>query len=231
MEHAGVTVTAVVCCGWPARAANVAKIVQDLQAATVTPDTIIVLDNFSDGSAFADLEDQVRVVAGHNWECRGKYVVGLLQFADFYLLNDDDMTVGARTLEQLLATGRPGTNYVTANRAVSLTASRKLSEGHVFDAQDVTQETPADVIYGSSAFMTHQALLTMFDAESRLRHKWPVEGDDILAGLANDVLIQPMRGDAAFRWLPDGGVAMASRPDYWTMRDDFTFDALDALAK
>lgn len=224
------TVTAVVCCGWPERAANVARIVDDMLAGTVRPDTIIVLDNFSDGTAFRHLEDRARVVSGHNWECRGKYIVGLLAFSDFYLLNDDDMTVGARTLERLIETARDG-NYVTANRAVVLPANRKLSEGVVFDAHTLSAPAPADVIYGSSAFMTRAALLNMLEPEGRLRHRWPVEGDDILAGLANDVLIQPMRDDAAFRWLPDGGVAMQHRPGYWSMRDEFTLDALAALGK
>lgn len=226
------TVTAVVCCGWSQRAGNVAQIIHDMRAATVVPDTIIVLDNFGDGSAFQDLRADAHVVTGHNWECRGKYIVGLLKFADFYLLNDDDITLSRRTLEQLVATAPavPG-NYVTANRAVTLTKSRKLSEGVVFDAHDLHRPRRADVIYGSSAFMSHQALLTMLDAESRLRHKWPVEGDDILAGLANDVLMQPMRGDSAFRWLPDCGVAMQTEPGYWTMRDEFTSDALQVLGK
>lgn len=224
-------VTAVVCAGWSERASNVARIVADMQAGTVAPDTIIVLDNFSGGAAFARLPG-VHVVAGHNWECRGKYVAGLLRFADFYLLSDDDMTVGPGTLERLLALAPAGVpNHVTANRAVTLPESRLLSHGTVFDAHDLTVPTPADVIYGSCAFMTHHALLSMLDAEARLRHKWPVEGDDILAGLANDVLMQPMQGDAAFQWLPDHGVAMQDDPGYLSMRDAFTLDALAALGK
>lgn len=224
-------VTAVVCCGWAERAGNVDRIVSDMLAGTIKPDTIIVLDNFSDGQAFTHLQNRVRIVAGHNWECRGKYVAGLLAFADFYLLNDDDMTIGHRTVEQLVVTGDPETNRVTANRGVSLTPSRKLSEGVVFDAHQIQKPSRADAIYGSSAFMSHRALLNMLSVEARLRHKWPVEGDDILAGLANDVLIQPMHGDAAFRWLPDGGVAMQNRPGYWPMRDQFTLDALEVLGK
>jgi hypothetical protein len=225
------TVTAVVCCGWPERAANVSQIVRDMRAGTVSPDTIIVLDNFGDGSTFADLAiGDLHVISGHNWECRGKYIAGLLRFADYYLLNDDDMTVGPKTLERLTETAGTG-NYVTANRGVQLPKSRRLSHGVAFDASATDKPTRADLIYGSSAFMSHGAILSMLDAESKLRHKWPVEGDDILAGLANDVLIQPMNGDAAFRWLPDGGVAMGHHPDYFAMRDEFTQDALEALGK
>ncbi len=226
------TVTAVVCCGWKQRADNVSTIVSDMRSGTVAPNTIIVLDNFSDGTAFAELaSENVHVVAGHNWECRGKYVAGLLKFANYYLLNDDDITVSPRTLQRLLETAPVDDNYVTANRGVVLNDSRKLSKGIVFDAHDIYQPSRADVIYGSCAFMSHQALMSMFTAEAKLRHRWPVQGDDILAGLANSVTIQPMHGDAAFRWLPDAGVAMAKHPDYTSMRDRFTSDALQALGR
>lgn len=225
-------VTAVVCAYWPERFDNVELIVRDMLAGTVKPDTLIVLNNnpaYDLSNRFAEYYQQgVRVLQGWNTECRGKYVIGLLAFADYYLLNDDDITVGPRTLEYLTANAHR--DIVTANRGIAM-HNDSFFEGTIVDHDSIDIQQFVDSICGCSAFMSHSALVRTIALEEKIRHKWPTEGDDIIAGLANkgNVVVFPMKDDYAWRWLDTGGVAMNSAPDYYDMRDSFTRDVLAAL--
>lgn len=220
--------TAVVTAYWPERFDNVERIVQDLQSCTRPPDTLIVLNNNPEHRGRFDHLEGVSPIEGTNWECRGKYVAGLLAFADYYLLNDDDITVGPRTIERLLERAHP--DFITANRGVVL-RSDSYYEGYVYDADTTSNDVLVHGFCGSSLFASHAALVRVLGAEVPLRHKWPTEGDDILAGLANrgKSVIIPMQGAFAWQYLPDWGVAMNLAENYYKMRDEFTIDALREL--
>lgn len=222
------TLTAVVTAFWPERFENVELIVHDLQECERPPDTLIVLNNNPEHpDAFDHLEDVLHI-KGTNWECRGKYIAGLLAFADYYLLNDDDITVGPGTTWRLMRDAYPG--CITANRGVVMHTD-SFYEGEVFDADQVEVKTKVDGFCGSSLFASHQALVRTLAAEIPLRKRWPTEGDDILAGLANGqyAVIMPMAGSEAWAYLPDCGVAMCFAEYYYKMRDEFTLDALKAV--
>lgn len=223
-------ITAVVCAHWFERFNNVDCIVADLLEGTTRPNTIIILNNnpyFPD--RFKRWEERgVKVTGGWNTECRGKYVAGLLAYADYYLLMDDDFSVGKRTLEFLVERAYPG--LVTANRgAIMRTDSFYAAE--LVDADKIQIPQRVTSIHGSGVFMAHSALLRMFALESQIRDRWPTEGDDILAGLANKghVEIFPMKGEAAWVPLDTCGVAMNKAKGYYEMRDEFTRDVLAVL--
>lgn len=224
------TLTALVTAYWQERFENVDRILLDLQRCNRPPDTLIVLNNNPAYPNHFDNREGVLVIKGHNWECRGKYVAALLSYADYYLLNDDDITVGRNTTRRLMEDAHPG--CITANRGVTL-AGDSFYEGRVYDADGISEPVHIDGFCGSSLFTSHDALIKTIAAEMPLRSKWPTEGDDILAGLANrgQSRILPMQGEDAWLNLSDCGVAMNMAVGYYEMRDEFTFDALNHLGR
>jgi hypothetical protein len=224
-------VTAIVCAYYPERFANVDLIVRDLLDGTRPPDAVIILNNNEQHpNRFDDFKTEgVRILSGWNTECRGKYVAAMLTWADYYLLMDDDITVGRRTLESLLEIAHP--EIVTANRGTALVEGYPISNALSVDADAIDEPRNVDTIQGCSAFMSHRALARTLLAETTLRVKWPTEGDDILAGFANpgNVTIFPMKGESAWRWLDTGGVAMNRDGGYLSMRDEFAKDVMEAL--
>jgi hypothetical protein len=224
------TLTAIITAYWPERFENVERIIRDLKGSYRVPDTIIVLNNNPEYPDYFDKFDGIRQIKGTNWECRGKYVAALLAFADYYLLNDDDITVSRMTTDRLLRSAYPG--CITANRGIVMTTD-SFYEGEVWDADHIDQAVKVDSFCGSCMFMSHEALVNTLAAEMPLRKTWPVEGDDILAGLANraQAILQPMLGNAAWIPLGDCGVAMNFAEGYYDMRDRFTLDALNQLGR
>lgn len=229
-----VTVTAVVCAFWPERFANVERIVVDLQHGSVTPDRIVVLNNNPDHPCrFQHLaNERVATLEGHNTECRGKFVTALYHPADYYLLADDDTTVGPKTIECLLRHAAPG--FVTGYWGVRLSPTGSFRDGQIISPQNVTAPTKVDAFHGRIMFMAHDALVSMFAAEGHIRLRDPGSsyvGDDILAGLANrdNAWIVPMCGDETFVDLDQMGVAMQQRAGYFEDRDRFTTAAVAAL--
>ena len=230
-------VTAVVCAYWPERFKNVGQIVNDLCAGTRAPDHIIILNNNPDHPRqFEHLKRPgIDVVTGFNTETRGKYVAALFVQADYYLLMDDDITIGKLALEYLMKRAHP--DLVTANRGVLMRPDNSFFNGALADADKVPYDYPADSVCGCGVFVSHRALVKMFAAEEGLRSEWPTAGDDILLGLANkgNVVIFPMIKEKAWIWLDDGGVALCDgngvlgKQDYYHMRDQFTREALEHL--
>lgn len=225
------TVTAIVCAFYPERFGNVDIIVNDLLNGTVKPNNTIILNNNEEHpNRFDDWKDRgVHVLSGWNTECRGKYVAAMLIWADYYLLNDDDISVGPKTLEALLEVAHP--DIVTANRGTALQHNAPMSAATSVDADSIHEPRKVNTIQGCSAFMSHTALANTLLAETKLRAKWPTAGDDILAGFANpgNVTIYPMKDERAWRWLDTNGVAMNSVGGYMPMRDDFTNDVMEVL--
>lgn len=224
------TITAVVCGGWSERAANVYRIVHDLQHGTVAPDRIFVLDNTEeDPSPFARLaDDNVKVLRGFNTECHGKFVAALYAPADYYLLADDDTSVGPRSIEVLMRNAHPG--FVTGYWGVLLQEGSFRHGTLVFPGQ-VVETIRVDAFHGRVLFMAHDALIRMFEAEGKIRTDGDMVGDDILAGLANPKgsVIVPMIGKSGFIDLSEEGVAMNSGEEYFEERDAFTRRALEIL--
>lgn len=228
-------VVAVVVSFWPERTANVVQIVRDLLDSTRPPDRVIVLDNNPDGPGmFRQVDwgtDIVDIVEGSaNWETRGKYVVGLLDPADFYVLCDDDTSVGPRSIEVML--NHAGPNSVFGYWGVRL-QGESFMDGSIIQPAHVRWPTPVDAFHGRVIFASWQALLNMLALETKVRlgpDRWPAEGDDLIIGLANPdgSAVVPLEGDAAFVDLDDGGVAMQHRPGYFEMRDEFCAAVLRA---
>lgn len=225
-------VTALVCAYWPERFDNVDRIVWDILCGTKVPDTVMILNNNPDlehAHRFDEWKEAgVKVTQGWNTETRGKYVAALLAHADYYLLMDDDITVSRRTLEFLLRQRHPA--LVTANRGV-LMKDDSFFNGHIVDADQITEEVKVDSICGCGVFISHRGIVNTLAAEETLRAKWPTAGDDILVGFANkgNVWVFPMHGDDAFVWLDTCGVALCDQEGYYEMRDEFTRDVLATL--
>lgn len=230
---------AVVCSYWNGRYDNVFQIIDDLAAGSRPPDRIILLDN---GDNFGHDPfgyrnrgpGNVDIIGGHNWECRGKFVVGLLDAADYYLFCDDDTTVGPTTCEELLAAADGRRGFVTGYWGVIL-SGWSFMRGQVIGIPSPGVEIRVDAFHGRVMFMAYDALVRCLALEEWVRvrtgnrKRWPTEGDDLICGLANPgscmVHLSP---SGVYRDLDQGPEAMQQAPGYFTMRDEFCVDVLAA---
>lgn len=227
-------VTAVVAAYWPERTENVYRIVNDIRFGTICPDRIIIWNNGAKrvlpGPRGHELMNVDEIHAPANYECRGKFVAGLLDASDYYLFMDDDTTVGPKTLECFLHYAHRGCvyGYWGVQLATNPDGSKSFANGTLVGPGLVNAPTRVDAFHGRGMFVAYDALVRMFAAEERVRleTKWKTEGDDLLIGLANEGEIIPMRGDEMFVDLSEEGVAMCHAPGYFEMRDEFLNDAL-----
>lgn len=223
---------AVICAYWPSRLENLHRIVQDLKAGTVQPDKIVILNNNKD-FRIEPIEGVEIINSELNSRTRGKYIIGLIEVYDYYLLLDDDTSVGRRTLECLLRSanreevfGYCGVSYEGGN-------------GQRTYPQGLKEKTQTQYFLGCGIFTSFYGLVRLLIVEEELRRttNWKHEGDDILVGLANNSYIIPMEGDENFVDLSWGTEAMswgsdghtAGPQEYLAMRDRFTLDAIKVI--
>ena len=221
---------AVICAYWPERFDNVRQAVEDLYNGTVLPDRVIVLNNNTQETLKIAGADVINM--GFNSECRGKFIAPLLDIADYYLLLDDDTSVRPKTLECLLRYARRGCCFGYLGCYINKEGS--FHHGDRIWPRDAKEETPVQAFCGCAMFMSFDALIRMLILEEKVRlnldKKWPTEGDDIIAGLANKSSVIPMALDEEFKDLGYKGVAMVySVPDYYEMRDEFVQDVMKVL--
>jgi len=237
------TVTAVVCTYWPGRVQNVQVIVDSLRNGSHQPDHIIVWNNNHPTELEATNDRQWggvgRWIYGAdaiinspvNYECRAKFIAAMLRHADYYVLCDDDTALGRTTLASwknaALSMGRE--RFVTGYWGVSLVAN-SFMQGIIHQPRLVSGPTAVDAFHGRVMFMGQQALVNTLDLEGAVRDRWPTEGDDLIAGLANPGTswIIPQRGEELLIDLDDGGEAMQYADGYFAMRDRFCLDVVNA---
>lgn len=232
-------VVATVVSYWPNRVGNVAAIVEALQAGSVVPDRIIVVNN---GTSDLDhlASDIVAVMrVGLNSWTRGKFVAALFEPAHYYLMMDDDTSVGLDTLKALLKAAARRRGFVTGYWGVKLTEGRSFMNGAIITPESIPEPMKVDAFHGRAVFASYDAVVRMVASEEYVRFdegnemRWPHEGDDILIGLANQVTpgcwMLPLRGDARFVDLDQCGQALQFEDAYFGERDAFTLDAVAAL--
>jgi hypothetical protein len=192
-------VVAVVCTYWPNREPNVLQILRDLAASTRRPDRVVVLNNgrFPWEHPAPPVLD-VQVIHSYNTTCRGKFIAALFEPADYYLLLDDDTSVGRTTLETLLQHAHRG--ICTGYLGCMVAPNGSVHTGGRLWPHDATAVTAVDTFCGCAMFMAFDSLVRMLQLEERVRldGEWPHQGDDILAGLANRSEVVPLQGEAKF---------------------------------
>lgn len=226
-------ITAVVLTYYPERVVNVKRIIKDLKVGTRKPDEIIVLNNNPE-VIFRD--DVTTINCSKNYFTRAKYIACLLEPSDFYLLLDDDVTVGTETLAYLesLIPADP-VHFCTGPHGVILNGD-SFSNGHNRLAREISEPIKTDSIIGNAVFCSFSALLKTLESEINIRlkdKKYLFEADDVLVGLANrPIVIYPAKRPQVFENLSENGVSLQkTNPDYLKMRDDFTKKALDVLGR
>ena len=240
------SVTAVVLGYWPKRVSNVERIVTDLLAGSVVPERIIVVlqghvamhhvqmdlavDGWFDGTV-----QVVRTTA--NFRTRAKFVAALLELADYYLLMDDDTSVGYRTVERLVTCEKMTdtlSGWCTGYWGVTLAENGSFMSGTIHQPTLLDRPRSMDGFHGRAIFADHAALTRMFQLELALRKDadgnmvFPHEGDDIILGRTSNAWLIPMRGDECFVDLDQCGEALQFNtepsPDgehYFELRDRF----------
>lgn len=226
-------VVAVIVAYWPDRHDNVRRIVNDIKNGTVVPDRIIVLNNNKD---YHTLEiDGVDVInSDFNSRCRGKFLVALMDVADYYLIFDDDCSLKPKTLEHLMDAAHPKCCYAWCGANI-VTPSTEF----VYPER-VTEEIQVDFLLGSALFVSFYAIVRMLMIENKIRleTKWKHQAEDVLIGLANHTTVIPMPlEDGSFFPLGWGSQAMAYGSDgtsegglsYLIMRQEFMNLAIQVI--
>jgi hypothetical protein len=233
-------VVAVICAFWPARIENLKRIVGDLKAGSVVPDRIIILNNNKNFKLDkSDFEGVDIINSEFNSRTRGKFVVALLDVADYYLTLDDDCSVSPKTLEAFLRYAHRKCCFGVCGISQSGGNDQRIY------STGVTEETPTETFLGGILFLSFYAIVRMLIAEERIRitTKWKHEGEDLLMGLANNSMVVPLKYDEnwdlserwkEFDWGPEAisygsDGSSAGGPDYLRMRNEFTLDAMKIL--
>jgi hypothetical protein len=176
-------ITALILTYYEQRVENVRQIIKDLNGGSRVPDKIIVFSN----NPNIKIESVPTIVSSDNYSTRAKYVACLLEPSDFYLLLDDDITVGKDTLKHLEEISMGRKDFCTSNEGVLLEGRPFHQRTSIFEDK-IEKPTPTDTLIGSMVFCSFGALLKMLQAEVKIRlkdKKYLFEGDDILMGLAN----------------------------------------------
>ncbi len=214
------------------RVQNVERIVKDLQTSTRPPDQIIIFTNNENLTfVLGNWKNVALIGSSKNYSTRAKYVACLLEPSDFYLLIDDDITVGKETIEHLERNIPLNVaSFCTSNEGVKL-LDGTFSNVEYIREFEIKEPTEADSLIGSFVFCSFEAICNMLEAEVDVRLKdkeYLLEGDDILMGLANrPITIYPAEGEKACKFLNEQGVRFGLiYGNYKLMRDKFTAKAL-----
>ncbi len=221
-------ITALITHYYPERLYHIKRIIQDLKNSTRPPDTIMVFNN--DSHVIIKEEGVICINSTHNLSGRAKYIACLLDPADYYVLLDNDITVGRKTIEHLISVIPPNSmSFCTAQQGVLLN-SKLFHERKTISEFDVDEPVKTDTLIGSFVFCSFSALVKMLEVEPQIRLKnkqWiNVPGDDILLGFANTpIIIYPARGDECVIDLSQEGVACYQEYphlEFMKLRDSFT---------
>lgn len=224
-------ITAVVLHYYSERTQNVKRIITDLKAGSRPPDKIIVFNN----NPTMDFRSDVTVInSSENFWTRAKYITCLLQPSDYYLLLDDDITVGNESLShfELLAVSN-NDDFCTSSEGL-IEDPKKYTRGQFIREREIEKPTQVDWFCGSLIFCSFNAIIKLLEAETKVRlpdKKYLFEGDDILMGIANQpIFIYPARGDEICHNISENGVNLAQKyPQYSKMRYDFAIKANQIL--
>lgn len=220
-------VVATVLTFYPERQKNVQEIVAALSSGTVVPDEIVVHNNNLDRPFYGSA---CKVVNSWNSMTRGKYFSALMCPADYYLMFDDDIKPGPKTLECLLRHADKTTCISNQGR---LLVNGSYSKGRDVWAQEVNAVTVVDSLVGQMQFLSFESILRMLAMEPSVRLKdgeYLYEGEDIFVGLCNRCTVVPMAFDERPVYMDEMGVSLgASVNNYGAMRDRFAKKATDAL--
>ncbi len=202
-------VTALVVSYWPSRIENVKTIVNDLRAGTVVPDEILVLNNNPD--IILEIEGAKVINSQFNSRSRGKLAACLMDVSNYYLLLDDDTSVGTKTLEKFLSVAHRKSCYAYCGITFG------GNNGDRIYPNQITEEVEVEYFLGCGMFLSFYALVRslMLDERLRINTKWGHEGEDITMGLANKATIIPMsKGeDETFKDLDWGEHSMSAGND------------------
>lgn len=228
-------ITAVVLCYYPERKLNVKRIINDLKNSSRPPDKIIVFNNNADTTFDFDRDGVITINSNTNFWTRAKYIICLLEPSDYYLLIDDDITVGKNSIshfESLIPPDDPA--FVTSSEGL-LEDPRTYERGKFIREREINFPTQVTYFCGSIIFCSFASLLKMLHAEIEIRlkaKKYTYEGDDVLMGVANaPITIYPAQGDELCENLNEMGVNIGTRMfnNSSKKRYDFCINALEKL--
>lgn len=232
-------ITAVIVAYWPDRFPNISAIVRDLLANTLQPDHIIVVNN-NHRATVPPMDGASVVNCGWNYTSRSKYGIAMMEPSDYYLLLDDDVSVESKCLEYFASIAYPGCCMSDCGAVMK---NNFASHAKCFKGQEVYGHVNVDLFLGSLQFVSFNAIVSMFIAESKVRlpHIIPYRSvaEDFLIALANRPNSRvvglspstPERDIKGRKQVPvyQGSGAMQHDHGYYAARNRFVYDAWVAL--
>jgi len=209
-----IKLTAVILQYYPERIQNIPRIISDLKNSSRPPDKIIVFNNNSAIKTHDHIPDDVVYMnTNYGFLGRAKYIICLLDFSDYYVLIDDDMSVSKNTLSHLLSIAQESNqSFCTAQQGVIMDG-KLFHERKTITDIEITEPTPTETLIGSFVFCSFSAIVRMLSYEQECRKKMReahlIEklGDDLLMGFSNaPIVIYPAKEDEKVIDLPEYGV-------------------------
>jgi hypothetical protein len=201
-------ITALIIHYYPERLHHIQRIVNDLKTSSRPPDHIIVFNN--DTNIEIKIEGVDCVNTTKNYLGRAKYIACLLEPSDYYLLIDNDITVGKKTIEHLIKCIPPeSTCFCTAQQGYNF--KDLLHKRKDINEWEIRKSKETDGIISSLTFCSFSAILKMLtlEIEFRLNRKMYDNAliDDLLMGMSNSPVIYPAKDEEKIISLSEEGVA------------------------
>lgn len=207
--------TAVILQYYLKRINNIPRIITDLKNSSHPPDKIIVFNNnpeIKDRSHIIN-NDVVYIDSSLGFYGRAKYIICLLDFSDYYVLIDDDISVSKNTLSHLLSIAETAKKpFCTAQQGVIMNG-KLFHERKTITDREITEPTKTETLIGSFVFCSFDAIIKMLAEEQKCRQAIrdrnliDILGDDLLMGFSNaPIIIYPAKEDEKVIDLSDGGV-------------------------
>ena len=210
-----IRVVAVILQYYSERIQNIPRIISDLKNSSRPPDRIIVFNNNSEirNTDYLKEDGVVYVDSSFGFLGRAKYIACLLDFADYYVLIDDDMSVSKNTLSHLLSIAEKSNRpFCTAQQGMIMNGKLLHDRITVTDSEIIVP-TPTETLIGSFVFCSFDAIVKMLSHEQGCRKEMKKQkliemlGDDLLMGFSNaPIIIYPAKEDEKVVDLPEFGV-------------------------
>ncbi len=214
-------ITAVVLNYYQERQAELPRIIQALQAGTVSPDRILIWNNALNLRRIGDGIQIVSIESARNFGCRARFSVALLEQSEWVFFQDNDLVLAPHTLEALLhfARSEPTGIYGLMGKRLAHHARPYLHAETVLAGDSLKS---VDVVLGRIMFLSQRLIppILAFADEHRVAM---FREDDIVASLSNRAAshrnyVAPVR--EGFRNLDEHRIGLSWESDHIAQRDE-----------
>ena len=201
---------------WPERTKYIEGIVGALKEGTVKPDEIVMVNN-NPQEKFSDLGIDI-INMPRNFGCRARHIISLLYPADYYLIQDDDLVIGKKTLENFVRHRNRGDCLGYLGK-VFRTEDKIYQKAQHIDAKKIQEPVPVDMVIGRIHFYPYRAILRSLVTQMEAGITNDKNTDDILISMPNNPFVIPATREEYFTSLDEEGVGLSFEEHHFSDRD------------